>query len=186
LIGDIILRNNPNTSWKTSSNPTIDPSCAVAPTASVIGNVTIGKNVNVAPGASIRSDEGEYITIGNDANIQDNAVIHCLKGGEVIIGDNVSLAHCAIVHGPVTIGEGSFVGFGAVVASSTLGKHVFVSHNATIMGVTITDGKYVPPGTVIQTKKEADMLADVPRELAKFNDEVFEVNCELAKGYRSL
>ncbi|RZN46151.1 carbonate dehydratase [archaeon] len=181
-----MIGKNPKTSWKESAYPTIDDSSSVAPTASVIGNVTLGRHINVAPGASIRSDEGERIVIGDESNVQDNVVIHCLKGGEVIIGNKVSLAHCAIVHGPVTIGEGAFVGFGAVVASSRVGPRAFIGHNATVSGVTIDEGRYVAPSTVISSQAQADGLPEVPEDLKGFNAEVVEVNCSLARGYSSM
>jgi len=182
----ILLGKNPKTSWKEISSPDIDPSSPVAPTASVIGNARLGKNINVAPGASIRSDEGERIVLGDNCNVQDNVVIHCLKGGEVILGKKVSLAHCAIIHGPVHIDDETFIGFGTIVASSDIGSKCFISHNATVLGVKISKGRFVPPGTVIQTQDEADNLGEVPDGLKDFNDEVVEVNCELAKGYKAL
>lgn len=181
-----MIGKNPKTSWKESAYPTIDDSSAVAPTASVIGNVTLGRHINVAPGASIRSDEGERIVIGDESNIQDNVVIHCLKGGEVVIGNKVSLAHCAIIHGPVTIGEEAFVGFGAVVASSRVGPRTFIGHNATVSGVTIDEGRYIAPSTVISSQAQADGLPEVPEDLKGFNAEVVEVNCALARGYSSM
>ncbi|MBN1785557.1 MAG: carbonate dehydratase [Candidatus Methanofastidiosa archaeon] len=181
-----MLGKNPKTSWKDPSSPDIDPSCAIAATASVIGNVKLGKNINVAPGASIRSDEGERIVLGDECNVQDNVVIHCLKGGEVVLGKKVSLAHCAIIHGPVHMGNGTFVGFGTVVASSDVGKNCFISHNSTVLGVKIADNRFVPPGTVVQTQDEADILGMVPPAQAGFNDEVVEVNCELSKGYKKM
>ncbi|MHC1604584.1 MAG: LbetaH domain-containing protein [Candidatus Methanofastidiosia archaeon] len=178
-----MIAKNPKTSWKESSMPKIDPTSSIAPTASVVGNVTIGKNVNVAPGASIRSDEGESIEIGENSNVQDNVVIHCLKGGKVVIGKEVSLAHCAVIHGPIKIKDSTFVGFGSIVASSSIGKNAFISHNATVLGVNVPEGKYVPPATLVQTQKEADNLAFVPDNLKNFNEEVVGVNCELARGY---
>lgn len=181
-----MIGKNPKTSWKTMSSPVVDASCAVADTASIIGNATIGKHVNVAPGASIRSDEGERIVIGDESNVQDNVVIHCLKGGEVIIGKKVSLAHGAIIHGPAIIGDEAFIGFGTVVASSRIGNKAFVSHNATVLGVTVGDRRFVAPGTVVQCQEDADALPPVPEGLAGFNDEVIEVNCALAEGNKAL
>ncbi|HPR42023.1 MAG TPA: carbonate dehydratase [Candidatus Methanofastidiosa archaeon] len=181
-----MLGKNPKTSWKDVSSPDIDESCSIAATASVIGNVRLGKHINVAPGASIRSDEGERIVIGDDSNVQDNVVVHCLKGGEVVLGKKISLAHCAIIHGPVHIKDGTFVGFGAVVASTDVGERCFISHNATVLGVKIGNDRFVPPGTVVQTQEEADGLGEVPANLKDFNDEVIEVNCELAKGYKGM
>jgi carbonic anhydrase/acetyltransferase-like protein (isoleucine patch superfamily) len=181
-----MIGKNPKTSWKESEYPIIDKTAAVAPTASVIGNVILGRLINVAPGASIRSDEGERIVIGDESNVQDNVVIHCLKGGEVIIGNKVSLAHCAVIHGPVTLGEETFVGFGAVVASSRVGPRSFIGHNATVSGVVIPEGRYVAPSTIVSTQSQADALPSVPDDLTGFNAEVIEVNCALARGYSAM
>jgi carbonic anhydrase/acetyltransferase-like protein (isoleucine patch superfamily) len=58
--------------------PAVDPSAYVHPLAAVIGNVEIGKNVMVAPGASLRGDEGQPLHVGDHSNVQDGVVIHAL------------------------------------------------------------------------------------------------------------
>ena len=71
--------------------PKIDKSAYIDETASVIGNVTLGKNVFVGPGAVIRADEiGASIVIGDNCNIQDRVVVHGLEGSEVKVGDHVT------------------------------------------------------------------------------------------------
>ncbi len=59
--------------------PAVDPSAYVHPLAAVIGSVTVGRNVMVAPGSSIRGDESQPLFIGHDSNVQDGVVIHALK-----------------------------------------------------------------------------------------------------------
>ena len=61
------------------SEPVIDPTTYVHPLASVIGNVTLGKNIMVSPTAAIRGDEGQPIFIGDDSNVQDGVVLHGLE-----------------------------------------------------------------------------------------------------------
>ena len=85
----------------------------IAPTASVMGRVTIGNDVSIWYGAVIRGDV-EEIHLGDGCNIQDNAVLHADEGDKTIIGARVTVGHSAIVHG-AEIGEGSIVGAGAVV-----------------------------------------------------------------------
>ncbi|WP_245945690.1 gamma carbonic anhydrase family protein [Corynebacterium senegalense] len=111
--------------------PSIHPSAYVAPEATVIGDVEIGEDANVWPGAVIRGDVGA-IRIGARTNIQDGAVLHVDTGGETVLGEDVTVGHLALVHGchvePACligmgstvlsrsrIGEGSIVGGGAVV-----------------------------------------------------------------------
>ena len=99
-------------------SPDIDPTAYVHPLASVIGDVYIGTNVMVSPGASIRGDEGQPIHVGDDSNIQDGVVLHALETeehGEVVennlvevdskkyaiyVGERVSMAHQSHIHGP--------------------------------------------------------------------------------------
>lgn len=91
--------------------PKIHTSAYIDATAIVIGNVRIGKNVFVAPGAVIRADEPEsFISVGDNCNVQDRVIIHALGNGSVIIGENTSLAHGCIVHGPCRIEKDCFKG----------------------------------------------------------------------------
>lgn len=160
----------------------------------IIGRVTIGNNVFVAPFASLRGDEGGPIVIGDDSNVQDGVIVHALEaqtvevGGEhyaVYLGRGVSLAHRAIVHGPVAIGDNTFVGFGAIVFQARLGRDIVILHHAVVTGgVCIPDGRLVPLGAVIDRQDQADSLPPVPDSLRTFQATVVRVNRELAAGYR--
>lgn len=185
----------PRTSWNsTEVAPRIPPTSYISPQAAVIGRVTIGNNVFVAPFASLRGDEGGPIVIGDDSNVQDGVIVHALDGqtvevaGEcyaVYIGRRVSLAHRAIVHGPVVIGDNTFVGFGAVVFQARLGRDIVILHNAVVTGgVSIPDGRLVPSGTVIDRQDQAGALSPVPDSLRTLQTTVLRVNRELAAGYR--
>ena len=70
----------------------------MAANATVLGNVTLGRGVNIWYGAVLRADEGALI-LGENSNVQDNAVLHCDPGGQVVLGKNVTVGHSAIVHG---------------------------------------------------------------------------------------
>ena len=70
----------------------------VAANATVLGDVTLGRGVNIWYGAVLRADEGALI-LGENSNVQDNAVLHCDPGGQVVLGKNVTVGHSAIVHG---------------------------------------------------------------------------------------
>ncbi len=180
-----MIRSNPKTSWnRAESMPTVAKSAYVDEAASVIGDVRIGERVYVAPGASVRADEATPIIIGDECNVQDGAVFHGLEGTSIRLGRKVSIAHGAVVHGPLEIGDESFVGFNAVVHASTLGKKCFVGHLSLVVGVFLADGKFVPPGSVVDTQEKADGLGPVPENLLGFNDEVVGVNTEFADVYR--
>ena len=151
--------------------------------ATVIGDVTIGGHINIAPGATIRADEGMPIVIGNESNVQDGVIIHSLKGQGVRIGERVSLAHGAIIHGPAAIGDGTFIGFGSVVYRCNIGSDCVILHNAVVTGnVTIPNGKFIASCSLIQDDAAVESLPDVPEELADVASEVVEVNKELTAG----
>ena len=92
---------------------TVGADVFLAPNATVIGDVTIGKQVGIWFGAVVRADK-DRIVIGADSNIQDNCVVHTSKGFPVTLGSDVSVGHGAILHG-CTIGDQVLVGMGAIV-----------------------------------------------------------------------
>jgi carbonic anhydrase/acetyltransferase-like protein (isoleucine patch superfamily) len=182
------VRPNVKTSWiEKPVSPYIHKTSNVDLMATVIGDVTIGERVNIAPGAVIRGDEGTPIIIGNDSNIQDNVTIHSLRGKGVFIGELVSIGHGSIIHGPVNIGNGTFIGFSNVIFQCDIGDNCVIWHNAVVSGnITIPNGKFIESGMVIDDNEKVKSLADVPENLKKFADEVVEINKELANGYLQL
>jgi carbonic anhydrase/acetyltransferase-like protein (isoleucine patch superfamily) len=179
-----MLKANPKTSWcHNECMPTIAATAYVDESAMVIGDVRIGEEVYVGPCVSLRADEANPIIIGDRCNIQDGVLFHGLMGSSIVLGKNISIAHGAVIHGPLKVGDESFVGFNSVVHASALGKKCFVGHAAAVIGVSLADGRFVPHGAVVDTQEKADLLGDVPEALRHFNDEVVEVNCEFAKGY---
>lgn len=95
--------------------PQIGQNVFIAPTATLIGDVTIGDNASIWYGTVIRGDM-EPITIGENTNIQDNCTVHTDYGCPAAIGANVSIGHNAVVHG-CTIEENCLVAINAVVLS---------------------------------------------------------------------
>ena len=167
--------------------PRISETAWISETAIIIGDVTIGENVYVAHNAVIRADEpGSSIVIGDNCNVQDNVIIHGLSNSKVSVGNNTSLAHGCIVHGPCVLGEGCFVGFGAVVFDCTIGKDNLILHNATVRKVDIPDGKVVPDGAIITEQKDVAQLADLSPEDSDFKKSVIAVNLHLVEGYTNL
>jgi len=93
--------------------PVVDPSSFVHPQAAVTGNVVIGKDVYVAPGAAIRGDWGR-IVIKDGCNVQENCTIHMFPGVEVVLEESAHIGHGAIIHG-AHIGRNSLIGMNSVI-----------------------------------------------------------------------
>src|ERR1041384_8192780 len=93
--------------------PVIHQSAYIHPNATVTGNVIIGKDVYIGPGAAIRGDWGEII-IEDGCNVQENCVIHMFPGTTVLLKKGAHIGHGAIIHG-ATIGENVLVGMNSVI-----------------------------------------------------------------------
>jgi len=98
--------------------PVVHPSSFVHPQANVTGNVIIGKNVYVGPGAAIRGDWGEII-IEDGCNVQENCVIHMFPGTTTLLKNSAHIGHGAIVHGG-TIGKNCLIGMNAVIMDNSV------------------------------------------------------------------
>ncbi|CAN1210180.1 Carboxysome assembly protein CcmM [Tumidithrix helvetica PCC 7403] len=185
----------PPTPWsKNLAEPTIDSSAYVHSFSNIIGDVRIGANVLVAPGTSIRADEGNPFRIGDNTNIQDGVVIHGLEQGRVTgdddkqysvwIGNNSSITHMALIHGPAYVGDNCFIGFRSTVFNAIVGDGCIIGMHVLVEDVEIPEGKYVPSGSVITTQQQADRLPDVHEDEQKFASHVIGVNNALRMGYR--
>lgn len=93
--------------------PVVDESAFVHPQAAVTGNVIIGKDVYIAPGAAIRGDWGK-IVIKDGCNVQENCTIHMFPGVTVVLEESAHIGHGAIIHG-AHIGRNCLVGMNSVV-----------------------------------------------------------------------
>lgn len=174
--------------------PVISPNAFVHEAATVIGHVVLGDHVHVAAGSSVRADEGTPFYVGANTNIQDGVTLHALKNKTVRVGDeewaiyvgrNVSMAHGALVHGPCYVGDDTFIGFNAVVHDSVVGSKCFIGIGATVVGVEVPDGKFVPHGTIVSTQDAADRLPEVQHAHMEFNEDVVDVNRGLATAYHA-
>jgi carbonic anhydrase/acetyltransferase-like protein (isoleucine patch superfamily) len=115
----------------------------IAPTASVMGRVTLGEDASVWYGAVIRADV-ERIEIGPRTNIQDGAVLHADPGAPTVIGSDVTVGHGAIVHG-ATIGEGTLVGMRATVLNrARVGRFCLIGAHALV-----TEGMDIPDYSMV-------------------------------------
>jgi carbon dioxide concentrating mechanism protein CcmM len=185
----------PPTPWsKNLAEPQIDDSAYVHSFSNLIGDVKVGANVLIAPGTSIRADEGTPFYIGASSNIQDGVVIHGLERGRVIgddrqeysvwIGEQTCITHLALIHGPAYIGNNCFIGFRSTVFNARVGDGCVVMMHALIQDVEIPPGKYVPSGAVITHQEQADRLPDVQPEDLEFASHVVHINEALTMGYQ--
>ena len=93
--------------------PVVHESAFIHPLAAVTGNVKIGKDVYVGPGAAIRGDWGKII-IEDGCNVQESCIIHMFPGITVVLKEGAHIGHGAIIHG-ATIGRNCLVGMNAVI-----------------------------------------------------------------------
>ncbi len=188
-------RAAPPTPWSRDlAEPNIDQSSYIHDSSRVIGDVRVGANVLVAPGTSIRADEGFPFYIGSGTNIQDGVVVHGLEKGRVIgddgesysawIGSDTCITHMALIHGPVYIGDNCFIGFRSTVFNARVGHGCIVMMHALIQDVEIPAGKYIPSGAIITNQQQADRLPNVQPEDQAFARHVVEVNEALLTGYQ--
>ena len=129
----------------------------VAPNATVLGQVEMGKQVSIWFGAVVRGDNSK-IRLGDFSNVQENAVLHTDAGIEMNIGDYVTIGHQAMLHG-CTIGDNTLIGIQAVILNhAVIGKNCIIGANALI-----PEGKIIPdnsvvmgsPGKIVKTVDEA-------------------------------
>lgn len=129
----------------------------IAPTACVMGQVSLSEDVSVWYGAVIRADV-EKISIGARSNIQDTAVLHADFGSPTTIGEDVTVGHGAIVHG-ATVGNGSLIGMRATILNNAkIGKYCIIgAHTLITEGMEIPDFSMVvgTPGKIIKQLPEA-------------------------------
>ena len=93
--------------------PVIDETSFVHPQATVTGNVIIGKNVYIGPGAALRGDWGEII-IEDGCNVQENCTLHMFPGRSVTLFESAHIGHGAIIHGAM-IGRNAMIGMNSVL-----------------------------------------------------------------------
>lgn len=139
--------------------PVVSPDSFVHPTAVVIGDVVIGKNVYIGPNASLRGDFGRLI-IKDGANVQDNCVMHGFPQFDTIIEENGHIGHGAILHGchikrNALVGMNSVIMDGAVIGeNSIVGACAFVKAEAIFAQNSLIVGT---PAKVLRTLSEKEI-----------------------------
>lgn len=113
--------------------PLIDPTAFVHPDAVVIGDVRIGPESSIWPGAVLRGDGGGYIQIGAQTSIQDNSVIHTVPGCPTVVGDRCVVGHIVHLEG-CTLEDDSMVANAAMVLHrSVVRSGAIVAANSVVL-----------------------------------------------------
>ena len=137
------------------TKPKFDESVFVCPGAVIVGDVTLGKNVNVWYNAVLRGDDGA-IKVGDNTNVQDCAVLH----EETTVGSGCTIGHGAIVHG-CTVGDNTLIGMGAIVLNGAkIGSDCIVGAGALVTGkMDAPDGSMIlgSPAKVVRPLKPEEI-----------------------------
>ena len=158
--------------------PVIDESSFIHPQANVTGNVIIGKNVYVGPGAAIRGDWGKII-IEDGCNVQENCVIHMFPGTTVTIKKNAHLGHGCIIHG-AEIGENSLIGMSAVIMDNAI-----IGKEAIIGALAMVPSKMVIPQRKIAVGNPAKIIKEVSDDMIKWKTKGTELYQQLPKDCKN-
>ena len=140
--------------------PVVDVRAFVHPLAVLIGDVHVGPECYVAPGASLRGDFGR-ILVGRGSNVQDNCVLHSFPGKDVLLEEESHVGHGAVLHG-CRVRRGALIGIHAVVMDDVVvGEEAFVGASSFVRA-----GFVVPPRTLV-TGVPARIVRELgPEELA--------------------
>jgi len=126
-----------------NKKPIISETAFIAPSADIIGEVTVGENSSIWYNVTIRGDIAPVV-IGKNSNVQDNSVIHVGHDVPAVIGNNVTIGHNVIVHA-CTIKDNSLIGMGAIILDyAEIGEESIVG-----AGSLVTKRKKFPPRSLI-------------------------------------
>lgn len=144
--------------------PVIHESSFIHPQAAVTGNVIIGRDCYVGPGAAIRGDWGQII-IEDGCNVQENCTIHMFPGVSVILKKGAHIGHGAIIHG-AAIGKNCLVGMNAVIMDNAiLGDECIVGALSLVKADEVFERRSLIVGN------PAKKIKEVTDEMAKWKTE---------------
>jgi carbonic anhydrase/acetyltransferase-like protein (isoleucine patch superfamily) len=141
--------------------PVADPSAFVHPQAAVTGNVIIGRDVYIGPGAALRGDWGG-IVIEDGCNVQENCTIHMFPGLTVYLRKGAHIGHGAVIHG-AEIGANCLVGMNAVVMD-----HVVLGEGSIVGALSfVREGEKIPPRSLV-AGQPARFIREVSDEMLEW------------------
>jgi carbonic anhydrase/acetyltransferase-like protein (isoleucine patch superfamily) len=144
--------------------PVCHESAFVHPQAAVTGNVVIGRDVYVGPGAAIRGDWGA-VEIADGCNVQENCTIHAFPGVSVVLEESAHIGHGAVIHG-ARIGRNVLVGMNAVVMD-----HAVVGAGCIVGALAFVPSEMVIPGRKLVVGAPARVVRDVSDEMLAWKTE---------------
>jgi carbonic anhydrase/acetyltransferase-like protein (isoleucine patch superfamily) len=121
----------------------IHPSAFIAPTASVMGDVTLGEDASVWYSAVVRGDMAP-IVIGGQSNIQDGTIVHVDEGVPCTVGRRVGVGHRVVLHG-CTVGDDCLIAMGSVL----LNRVIIGTGSVVAAGAVVPEGMQVPPRSLV-------------------------------------
>ena len=152
--------------------PVIDSSAFVHPDAVIIGDVIIGADCYVGPGASLRGDFGRII-LERGSNVQDNCILHSLPGLDLVIGPDGHIGHGAVIHG-ARVGTNAMVGMNSVIMD-----HAIIGVSSIIAAMS-----FVKSGAEIPA---LHMAAGIPaRVVRELTDDELAIKIESTRQYQLL
>jgi carbonic anhydrase/acetyltransferase-like protein (isoleucine patch superfamily) len=150
-----------------SGAPEIDEQALVAPTAVVVGRVTMGPRSSIWYGAIARADT-EVIEIGADSNVQDGSTLHSDPGYPLVIGRGVTVGHNVVLHG-ARVDDDVLIGMGSTVLN---GAHIG-SGSIVAAGAVVMQGAEIPPNSLV-----AGVPAKVRRETTEDDRTAIRLNAQ--------
>ncbi len=172
--------------------PVVHESSFVHPLAAVTGNVIIGKNCYIGPGAAIRGDWGEII-LKNGVNVQENCTVHMFPGKSIVLKESAHVGHGAVIHG-ANLGQNCLIGMNTVImddavigdecivgamsfvkANTVFGKRSLIVGNPAKVIKEVSDEMIAwktkgtklyqqLPADCFETLKEVEPLREIPKE----------------------
>ncbi|WP_165246777.1 gamma carbonic anhydrase family protein [Adlercreutzia sp. ZJ141] len=158
----------------------VHETASIANTAVIIGDVSVGKDASVLPGATLRGDSGSRVVVGERTNVQEGACLHVSEGHDTIVGQGVTIGHGAIVHG-CTVGDNTLIGMGAIILDGArVGANCIVG-----AGSLVTGGKVIPDGMLAlgsPAKPVRQLTSDEVETNRRNADEYVHIGRELAEA----
>jgi carbonic anhydrase/acetyltransferase-like protein (isoleucine patch superfamily) len=141
--------------------PVVHESSFIHPQAVLTGNVIIGRNVYIGPGAALRGDWGQII-IHDGCNVQENCTIHMFPGVTVVLHESAHIGHGAIVHG-AAIGRNSLIGMNSVIMD-----HAVIGNECIVGALTFIPSEMIIPDRKIVSGNPAVIRKDVSDEMMEW------------------
>ncbi len=133
--------------------PVVHPSSFIHPLAVVTGNVIIGKNCYIGPGAAIRGDWGEII-LEDGVNVQENCTVHMFPGKSIVLKESAHVGHGAVIHG-ANLGRNCLIGMNSVIMDDAqIGDECIVGAMAFVKAETIIPNRSLVVGNPAKVIKE--------------------------------